>query len=343
MSNPTKRIVQIALLAGTAISLFFVPWQLVWTWLRPLPDTVQQELEAAHAQGLDGLILCVNQPGEIALHAAGWRQRENKIPADPEALFKIASISKLYIAAATAQLVADGRLSLDQTLAESLPELAPRIAHADAISLRMLVQHRSGIPNFLDSPDFPWGALPVSDLDALDLVLDAPADFVPDQRRQYSNTNYVLIGAILDSTLGYSHHRYIREEILQPLGLHHTYSLLSEVDTAAVMSGYLVDWPSDVKGMDYTLPGGSMVATAEDVSHFLRALIDGSLLSPEAQAIYAEIYEYEHTGSLPGYQSIARYHEDLDAVVVLFVSSSGGDTWSQVEQVYGRVMKILRR
>lgn len=175
------------------------------------------------------------------------------------------------------------------------------------------------------------------------MVLDEPADFEPDKKYDYSNTNYLLIGEILDQSLGYSHHQYIKEEILMPLGLNNTYSLLSEVDLEDVMSGYFVGYEPDIKDYDYINPGGSMIATAEDVGIFLRALNDGSLLNDNEQAIYSSVYKYEHTGLLPGYQSIAKYHEDIDAVVVLFVNTSGGDTWAISEIVYNRIIRILRK
>lgn len=84
-----------------------------------------------------------------------------------------------------------------------------------------------------------------------------------------------------------------------------------------------------------------MVATAQDVGVFLRALNDGSLLSADAQAIYSEIYEYEHTGWVPGYQSIARYYADTDTVVVQFVNSTGGDTEATSSIVFDRIVRIL--
>jgi D-alanyl-D-alanine carboxypeptidase len=77
-----------------------------------------------------------------------------------------------------------------------------------------------------------------------------------------------------------------------------------------------------------------MIATAQDVGIFLRALNDGSLLDDDAQAIYSSIYEYEHIGWVPGYYSIARYHEDIDTVVIQFVNTTGGDTWG-LSNVYG--------
>ncbi len=269
----TKRILRMAFIIASISSLFFVPWILVKAWILPLPDTVQEQVNEAIGLGFDGMIVYVDQGGkEPAFYAAGWKNREKKIPADPQSLFKIASISKLYVAVAVAKLVNDGSLSLDKTLADYLPELAGRIENADKITLRMMVQHRSGIPNYTDYPGFWENDYSKSSEESLDLILDTPADFEPDKKYRYSNTNYLLIGEILDKTLGYSHHQYIRKEILKPLGLHNTFSLLSEVDIEDVMSGYDVSYDADLKYNDFISPAGSMVATAEDVGIFLKGI-----------------------------------------------------------------------
>ena len=341
----TTRILRIVLAIGTPISLFFVPWILVWAWILPLPDTVQEQVNEAIEYEFDGMIVYVDEAGKPpAFYTAGWKNRENKILADPQSLFKIASISKLYVAVATAKLVNDKRLSLDKTLADYFPELVGRIENADKITLRMMVQHRSGIPNFTNHPGF-WENLPKSCEESLDLVLDKPADFEPDQDYGYSNTNYLLIGEILDKTLGYSHHQYIKKEILIPLELNNTYSLLSEVDLEEVTSGYYVGYEGDMKLNDFVGPSGSMVATAEDVGVFLRALNDGSLFDEGEQEIYSSIYVYEHTGLLPGYQSIAKYHKDIDTVVIQFVNTTNFDgyTFNLSEIVYNRIVKISRK
>jgi CubicO group peptidase (beta-lactamase class C family) len=258
-------------------------------------------------------------------------------------LFKIASISKLYIAAAATKMIADQSLSLDNTLTELLPDLAKGIQYSEQITLRMLLQHRSGIPDYIDSPDYPRDSPFKDNSETYTLVMGQPADFKPGKKYRYSNTNYLLIGEILDRTLGYSHHQYIKDKILIPLGLNNTYSLLSEVDIADVMSGYYVGYADDIKYTDFIQPGGSMVATAEDVGIFLRALIDGTLFTDEEQAIYSSVYKYEHTGLLPGYQSIARYHEDIDAIVVQFANTSaqGYGYWFEFEKGYNRIVKVL--
>lgn len=310
--------------------------------LQPLPDTIQEQLNDAVDQGMDGIIVCVNRPDDIQLYAAGWKNREDQIPADPHALFKIASISKLYIAAATTRLVADEKLSLDKTLAEYIPDVSERIEYADQITLKMMLQHRSGILDYSSEQEVT-GETFDDYLSFAARVYDKPAVFEPNKKYRYSNTNYLLIGEIIDRTLGYSHHTYIRDELLTPLGLSNTHNVPGEVNMEEMMSGYLKGWEPDVKDWEFPLPGGSMIATAEDVSIFLRALIDGTLFSPEEQAIYTSVYPYEHTGWLPGYTSIARYHPDIDAVVVQFVSTSGKEIyWLELKRLYKRIVRILK-
>ncbi|MCP4411309.1 MAG: beta-lactamase family protein, partial [Gammaproteobacteria bacterium] len=228
---------------------------------------------------------------------------------------------------------------LDDTLADHFPELVGRIENAETITLKMMVQHRSGIPNYTDQPDFAWDAPPKTSEESLELVLDMPADFEPDEQYSYSNTNYLLLRKILDSVLGYSHHQYIEEEVLIPLDLNNTFFSLDEVDIDDVMSGYHVGVEPDFKHINF-----GMMATAEDVGIFLRALNDGSLLNDDEQAIYSSIYEYEHKGWVLGYQSVARYHKDIDTVVIQFVNTTGGNGDSELTSnvVYNRIVEILR-
>ena len=343
----TVRILRVVMpIVALICIVVFPPWDGILAWLEPLPDTVTEQVDSAIDHGLDGIIVYVDQSGEVpAQYAAGWKNKVAQEPADPLDLFKIASISKLYIAAATAKLVGKHQLTLDASLADYLPELSGRIENADRISLKMLLQHRSGIPNFTDQSDFDWFTSSTNNTERLALILDKPADFEPDADYSYSNTNYLLIGSILDKTLGYSHQRYISNEILVPLGLTHTYGLLSQASIEDVMSAYHHPYEDDLREIDYTTPGGSMVATAQDVSVFLRALNNGSLLNSDEQAIYSSIYEYEHAGWLPGYQSIARYHEDIDTVVIQFVNTTSGSGNAELTAnvVYSRIVKILRR
>jgi len=342
--NLTKKqktlIIRIALAVGTITSLFFVPWLLVKAWILPLPNTVQEQLDEAIGHGFDGMIVYVDQAGQPPqYYASGWHNRETKIPAKPKALFKIASISKLYDAVAVTKLVSDGRLSLDKTIADYLPELVGRIENAENITLRLMIQHRSGIPNFTDSYNF-WAEPTKTYEESLALILDKPANFKPGEDYEYCNTNYLLINKIMDDVLGYPNFQFIKERILIPLQLNHTYGSLSEVNIDDVMSGYHVGHPFDLKTDNH-----GMVATAEDVGTFVRALNDGSLFKEGEQEIYTSIYKYEHAGWVPGYQSFATYYKDLNAVVVAFYSTTDAKlyNWNLSEIINNRIVKLLKR
>ena len=339
MKKQTHKLLRIVLLVGTIISMFFVPWILIWAWALPLPDTVQEQVNEALEHGFDGIIVYVDQSGKPpAFFAAGWHDRKNKIPANPKALFKVASISKLYDAVSITKLVHDKHLSLDKTVADYFPDLVGRIEYADKITLRMMVQHRSGIPNYTDIPKY-WTDPPQSRKEGLELVLELPASFEPGEGYEYSNTNYLLIRELIEKVSGKSKFHFIKEEILIPLELNNTFGSLSEVNIDDLMSGYYVGIEEDIKAEH-----DSMIATAEDVGIFLRALNDGSLFKAGEQEIYSSIYVYEHTGLIPGYQSIAKYHEDIDAVVIQFTNTTNFDgyNWNLSEIVYNRVVKILK-
>ncbi|QDP01218.1 serine hydrolase domain-containing protein [Thalassotalea sp. PS06] len=335
-----KHLLRAALFIGTAISLFFVPWLLVKAWILPLPDTVEEQLKQGVSHGFEGIIVYIDQAGKTPQQfAAGWHNRDSKTSAKTDALFKIASINKLYDALALTKLVADGRLSLDKTIADYLPELIGRIEHADQITLRLMVQHRSGIPNFTDAPNF-WAEPTSTYEESLALILDKPANFKPGEDYEYSNTNYLLLNKIMNNELGYDSFKFIEKEILQPLSLNSTFNSSKQVDMSQVMSGYHVGYPHDLKEGEH-----GMLATAEDVGVFLRALNDGTIFEGEEREIYSSIYEYEHGGWIPGYQSFATYHQDINTVMIVFYNTTDPKLyyWNLSEIINSRIIKILKK
>ena len=339
-SKQRKNLFRVVLFAGTAISLFFVPWILVKAWILPLPDSVQAQVDEAISHGFDGMIVYVDQAGKPPeFYTGGWKDREAHIPAEPDSLFKIASISKLYVAVSIAKLVKAERLSLDNTVADYFPELVGKLPYAEQITVRMLVQHRSGIPNFTSNPAF-WENEQENGKHALDFALSMPTSFAPGEGYEYSNTNYLLLRQLIKIIVGYDHFQFINEEILIPLKLTNTFGSIQDVDLDDVMSGYYVGIPDDFKENE-----NGMLATAEDVGRFIRALNDGTVFDEGEQAIYSSIYVYEHGGLVPGYQSLAEYHKDIDTVVVQFINTTDfeGYEWNLSEITINRIVEILKQ
>lgn len=337
-----KKIFKTILIVASIASLWFVPWTIVTAWIKPLPKTVQEQVNKANDYGFDGIIVYVDKKdNKQKFYTSGYKNRENKVPADPKSLFKIASVSKLYTALAVTKLVNNGKVSLDKTLASYFPELVGRIENSDRITVRMMIQHRSGIPNYTDTKNY-WVHPKQNDKERLELILDLPANFKPNENFEYSNTNYLLLSELIEKVTGESKFQYIKKNILIPLNLNSTYGSIQEVNADDVMSGYYVGYENDLKMDD----NGVMLATAEDLGKFIRALNNGTAFKDKnEQEIYSSIYKYEHTGLIPGYQTIAKYHKDIDAVIIQFTNTVDFDgyNWSLSEIMYNRIVKILKR
>lgn len=305
----------------------------------PSPPSSVPDIVADMAQSVDGVIVYVEQREKEPLIAtAGISNRETQSPISAQQLFKTASISKLFIAVAATKLINEGAFQLQDSLALWLPELAERIENSHSITIEQIIQHRSGIPDFDSQTGFSWQA-PHTNIDnTLAYALDKPADFAPNERYEYSNTNYLLLAKIMDTALGYSHYQYIDDNILAPLDLSNTYHQLEQVNPEELVSGY---WENiDRKTQDYVIPGGSMIATAQNVATFLRALNTGSLLNTEERQLYR--YWYSHSGWLPGYQSVANYYPDIDAVVVVFVNSTGNGSENIMNTGLSQILSFLK-
>ncbi len=305
------------------------------------PSTVQEALDQGIDRGVDGLFLYVERADGSTVSIAAGTQDHNNTPADPTALFKIASVSKMFIATAATQLIHLGILRRDDTLVMWLPEIAARIANNQSITLENMLQHRSGIPDFDSQPGFSWERSHTDVDRVLEYALDLPADFAANARYQYSNTNYLLVAKILDAALGYSHRQHIQNFILDPLGMTNTHHLLGDINADLLVNGY---WNGINKTtQDYVVPGGSMISTGRDIAVFLRALASGNLLSEEEQNTYAELYWFSHSGWLPGYQSITNYEQSLDAIVVLFLNNTGGNSEEVIAETYAQILRVLRQ
>jgi CubicO group peptidase (beta-lactamase class C family) len=321
------------------VSAYYIPWLILGFWFTPAADSIQEQVDLAERFDLDGIVVHVDGTGFKGTYTAGWHDRAAKIPARPDALFKIASIGKMYVATAITKLVSDGTIDLAAPLSNYLPGVASHFKYGDELTVASMVMHKSGLPNYVDHRDYPWDAPPQSSLGHLQYAYDMEQEFRPMEDSAYSNTNYLLLTMLMDTVLGYSHHRFIEERVLRPLELDNTYLEMKQVDSDRVMSGYFVGYDPDIKDHYF----GSMVATAEDVGRFVRAMHDGSLFTPEEAVLYDRIYVRSHTGLLPGYQSLVRYYPDLDAVLVQFTNTNGGYAWNIHTIMHNKIVRILRR
>lgn len=254
--------------------------------LTPLPPkenrSYQSLLEWTHQNGIPGAILFVRTPQTNFVGSIGWANAKRKIPMRPDHAFRIASATKMFLGILAAQLHAEGRLNTDLVITNYLPtSITSRIQNSDRITVRQLVQHTSGICDFGDNYRFLVAYLLHHDNPAgwpamrqLEYAYGKPGYFPPDQGWAYSNTDFLLLGLIIDQVTGHHHSVEIRKRILDPLGLTNTYYEVYEPPRGERAHGYEkpVCWTVDVTDWAPTTGGhDGMVSTVSDLATFVRA------------------------------------------------------------------------
>jgi D-alanyl-D-alanine carboxypeptidase len=240
------------------------------------------------------------------------------------------------VATVTLQHVEEGRLSLDQTLPELLPKaVTDRVAHADRITLRMLLNHTSGIPEWTTDdvnvtvvldPAHVW-----TPDEALDIACSLPALFEPGTSWGYSNTNYTLLGMVLDRIGGMSWRAQVRARVLARLGL--TSTALPEPGDRTVTSDYAHGYQDvggtvvDLSFVDPSMAGASggnaMVTTVQDLARFIEALLAGELFARrETLVAMTTMVEAPNESGLPHRYGLGLESYDLGGTTV--IGNSGG-------------------
>ncbi|MFE2535668.1 serine hydrolase domain-containing protein [Streptomyces sp. NPDC059371] len=259
-------------------------------------------------EGVPGVIVRVDdghgRPIEISEQAT-WTKKDHRLRADDEV--REASNTKTVMATLVLQLVAEHKLALTDPVEKWLPG---QVRNGRAITLRMLLNHTSGLFDYTEDPALApaltgWDPHVWTSTEILSLVSGHPALFEPGAEWSYSNTNYIAIGAVLEKATGKSLAALVRDRIAQPLGLRHTFYATGSAWRDRHAHGYEPDaehMPPDVPDEfrkyagpqhddhvdvtgDYVTADGAdaaIVSTAGDWSRFYGALMSGRLL-PAAQ------------------------------------------------------------
>jgi D-alanyl-D-alanine carboxypeptidase len=249
---------------------------------------LRTQLSDIVSAGAPGAILYVRNGGRTVTLASGLANRDAKTKVRADATFRIGSLTKTQVAAVALQLVGEGKLALTDHLSRYAPGVVP---NGDAITIRELLNHTSGIPEFDEDPrvlapylngnlGYRW---PPRKL--VGIAVSHKRAFAPGARYSYSNTGYLVLGLIIEKITGRPLGQELRRRIYAPLGLTHTTFQTSAASGAPRMHGYYVfDKPpaADITGLSpYPWAAGAVVSTAADTAGFYRALLTGRLLQPE--------------------------------------------------------------
>lgn len=234
-------------------------------------------------RGVPGISLAVVKSGKIVYAKGyGFADLENKVPATPETVYEIGSVTKQFTSAVVMQLVQEGKIRLDDKVRSYMPGLPEGWKE---ITVRQLLTHTSGIPSYTDVPDFWKHARdPAEDTDFLSLVGSLKLDFEPGTQWKYDNSGYFLLGLLIERVTRESLRDQLRKRIFEPLGMTHT----DINDPRAIVPhrarGYdpdLKQGPQNTTYIDMTWPfaAGGMISTVGDMAKWDAALYGDKILT----------------------------------------------------------------
>jgi D-alanyl-D-alanine carboxypeptidase len=332
------------------------------------PPALEQALDKLVSDGVPGAMALRRDGAQQSYATAGVADVQTQEPISARDRFRIGSITKGYVSTVVLQLVAEGRLRLDDSVERWLPGLVPG---GDAISVRQLLNHTSGLYNYTDLPFYlQMLREPLKTWRPRELVRRAvahPPLFAPGTGWSYSNTNYILLGLIVAAADRFPGSLQLAAPALEvyrrivvPLGLWHTSFPLVDPDIHGPHAhGYVIDAPPEW-GLPPILDttrlnpspiwaAGAIVSTLDDVADFHRALFTGELLRPDEQRELQTTVElgdgvgyglgvmelptpcgtaWGHDGGMPTGISISLTSPDGTRQTVL-TTTRDGNTWTE--------------
>ncbi|WNV88909.1 serine hydrolase domain-containing protein [Umezawaea sp. Da 62-37] len=305
--------------------------------------TLQRDADALLALGAPGVLVQLDTPTWRARVRSGFGDVAAGTPVPWDARFRIGSYTKTFVAATLLQLVGEGELSLEDSVERWLPGVVAGNGNDGAkITVRQLLQHTSGLPEYLeqlphlfDQAEFEQHRFDtLAPEDAVALATKSAPVFEPGTEWSYSNTNYALAGMIIAEVTGNTWQHEVQARIIRPLGLRDTYTPGTSPHVPGPHAvGYQRFTPEsadvDVTALNPSWGGaaGEIISTTADGNRFLRALVGGEVLRP---AQLAEMQKTVRAAKFDEGWPGARYGLGL-----MWVPNSCGGSWSHGGDIHG--------
>ena len=315
----------------------------------PLQAALQTALQAQHTEHQPpGITAAVSLPGyEPWIATVGVSDLDEEVPMREEDRFKIASVTKTFVAALVLEQVDAGVLSLDDTLG-TFVDVHPR---GDEFTLRALLNHTAGVEDFTRTSTFQnGGRREYSDEELAEMVANLPLVNEPGQAFAYSNTHFLYLGMLL-STVHEEPWQGVMNRFASELDLQSTHAPVPGSDWEDIVPGYIGDWDRTFSILPSMMSAsGNMASNVEDLVQWARLFWGGSLFSDETAAEVTNnpvqvssswdfglstIIDssggspvYFHNGSLNGYVSWAGYRPDDELSVAVLANGWVGTSGS---------------
>ncbi len=304
-----------------------------------LGERLDRFLEAKADGGFSGTVLVARDGVVVLKKGYGLADRENNIRNDSETRFNIASVSKTFTATAVLQLERDGRLSVDDPVAE---HLGPFPGRKNAATIHHLLVHTAGLAVRGTELEYRSRAAFVRSMK------DAPMESPPGEAYRYTNAGYTLLAAIVEETSGQKFEDYLSKRIFEPAGMRSTAYVWEPGDpvwrNAVGYAGETMDElrPVDSQRDDWGNRGpGSIATNVGDLYRWVSVLKDGLVLDPESRDRMFTAYVRDEGygwhvidsphgqivrrgGGLPNFESSLRWYIDEDLVIVVLMNNHLG-------------------
>ncbi len=285
-----------------------------------------------------GTVLVAKNGKPVFREGFGFANRELSVPMTPESVLRLGSITKQFTAAAILQLAEQGKLSIDDPVSKYY---AAAPAAWSKITVKHLLNHRSGIPSYTGLPGFfeKQSTLARTPAEIVELTQAMPLEFEPGTQFAYNNTGFVLLGYIIEKVSGQTYADYLQQHIFTPLGLKHT----GYDDTKTLLPGRAAGYGfangawnnSDYISMTLPHAAGSLYSNVDDLLTWQDALFAGKVVSPASFAAmtadYGNSYGFgigsgdfqghksiRHSGGIPGFSTyMSRFPDDGMTFIVL--------------------------
>ena len=314
--------------------------------------------------GVPSATVAVVRDGRLAYaQAYGAARLEPRVPALPSMRYNIGSISKQFAASCILLLQQEGKLSLDDPVGRFLPGLT----RAGEVTIRELLSHTSGYQDYWPQDYVPQlMQRPISADSIMTRWARRPLDFDPGMRWQYSNTNYVIAGAIVEKVGGMPFFDFLSSRILVPLGMRSAVNSdagpLPPSDPTGYMSyGIGPLHPAPAEGSGWMFAAGELAMTASDLARWDISMMDRSLLAPASyRQLETEVLlkngvgtgyglgvdvgldaghrVLSHGGEVSGFTASNRVYPDDRAAIVVLTNQDATTAAGAISQAIGRLL-----
>lgn len=268
--------------------------------------------------------IAISENGKtIYNNSIGYDDIESSKKSTINSKYRIGSISKIFTASLIFKALEEKKIKLDQTIEIYFPT----VKNASKITISNLLNHRSGIHNFTNDPEYlNWCTQAQSKSKMIERIAGGKISFEPDTKGEYSNSNYILLSFILEDVYKKSYSEILNQKIIEPLKLKNTYlggkiSLENNEAHSYTLSG---KWEkANDTDMSVPLGAGAIVSNPTDLNIFIESLFAGKIITAESLSIMTTIKDnfgmgifefsyfdkksYRHTGGIDGFRSVLDY------------------------------------